>query len=83
MRVPAAAQILRMSGLFSLLGPEAMREMQEAVAAHEGCRLYGSLPVPRVAGDFHVSVSASGYQIVREVGFCVLPSLVLRRSSLL
>ena len=49
--------------------------MDEAIAAQEGCRLYGSLPVPRVAGDFHVSVNAQGMQALRQVAtFALLPA---------
>jgi hypothetical protein len=60
-------QLLRLSGLLQLAGPEAMREMQDAIVAHEGCQLYGSLPVPRVAGNFHLSVNAQSFHIMRQV----------------
>ena len=43
-----------------------MREMQEALAAHEGCNLYGSLPVPRVAGDIHVTANTQSGMILRQ-----------------
>ncbi len=60
-------QMLRLSGLFAMAGPEALREMQEAIVAREGCQLYGSLPVPRVAGNFYLSVNAQSFHVMRQV----------------
>lgn len=60
-------QLLRLSGILQLAGPEAMRDMQEAIAAHEGCELHGKLPVPRVAGNFHLSVHAQSFYVLRQV----------------
>jgi len=62
----ASAQLLRMSGLFQMAGPEAMHAMQVALEAREGCRLKGSLPIPRVAGDFHFSVNSQSFFLMRE-----------------
>jgi hypothetical protein len=57
-----------------------MREMQDAIIAHEGCQLYGSLPVPRVAGNFHLSVNAQSFHIMRQVRAHVAPHAARRRA---
>ena len=62
-----AVQLLRMTGLLQLAGPEALREMQDAFAAGEGCRVHGTLPVPRVAGDFQLSINAQSLYMLRQV----------------
>ena len=59
-----------MTGLLQLVGPEALREMQDAFAAGEGCRVHGTLPVPRVAGDFQLSINAQSLYMLRQV--CLL-----------
>jgi hypothetical protein len=58
---------LRLSGLLQLAGPEAQRETQEALAAHEGCVVRGKLPVPRVAGSFQLSVTAQSFFMTHQV----------------
>ena len=64
-------QLLRMTGLLQLAGPEALREMQDAFIAGEGCRIHGTLPVPRVAGDFQLSINAQSLYMLRQVR-CVI-----------
>jgi hypothetical protein len=56
-----------MTGLLQLVGPEALREMQDAFTAGEGCRIHGGLPVPRVAGDFQLSINAQSLYMLRQV----------------
>ena len=40
--------------------------MQEAFIAGEGCRIHGTLPVPRVAGDFQLSINAQSLYMLRQ-----------------
>jgi hypothetical protein len=80
-----------MTGLLQLAGPEALREMQDAFAAGEGCRVHGTLPVPRVAGDFQLSINAQSLYMLRQVRLvsaqtpadgCSLSRRAMRRSRL-
>lgn len=41
--------------------------MMDAFAAGEGCRVHGTLPVPRVAGDFQLSINAQSLYMLRQV----------------
>ena len=49
-----------------LTSPEAMKDMQEALRAREGCQLECKLPVPRVAGSFHISMHAQSFELARQ-----------------
>ena len=40
--------------------------MQDAFIAGEGCRIHGTLPVPRVAGDFQLSIDAQSLYMLRQ-----------------
>ncbi|CAI5521044.1 unnamed protein product, partial [Closterium sp. Naga37s-1] len=42
-------------------------DVQKAMAAGEGCQLYGHLSVERVAGNFHVSVHGQSYLVLQQV----------------
>ncbi|GJP41144.1 hypothetical protein CLOM_g828 [Closterium sp. NIES-68] len=42
-------------------------DVQKAMAAGEGCQLYGHLAVERVAGNFHVSVHGQSYMVLQQV----------------
>eukprot|EP00245_Coleochaete_scutata_P010511 TRINITY_DN3696_c0_g3_i1.p1 TRINITY_DN3696_c0_g3~~TRINITY_DN3696_c0_g3_i1.p1 ORF type:complete len:351 (+),score=56.23 TRINITY_DN3696_c0_g3_i1:119-1171(+) len=44
-----------------------IQSIQDAMAAHEGCMVYGRLDVERVAGNFHVSVHGQSYYVLQRV----------------
>ena len=41
--------------------------MNQAVASHEGCHVYGWLDVKRVAANFHISVHVEDYMMLAQV----------------
>ncbi len=41
--------------------------LNEAVDAHEGCNVKGWIDVQRVAGNFHISVHADNFMMLRKV----------------
>ena len=41
--------------------------MNQAVASHEGCHVYGWLDVKRVAANFHISVHVEDYMLLAQV----------------
>lgn len=60
-------QLFLFGGYLQLTSPEAMKDMQDALTAQEGCQMLCKLPVARVAGAFHVSVHSLSFELVRQV----------------
>lgn len=58
--------------------------MNEGVAHHEGCHVYGWLDVKRVAANFHISVHVEDYMMLAQVRLasCIWEKPILTRPYL-
>ena len=54
--------------------------MNQAVASHEGCHVYGWLDVKRVAANFHISVHVEDYMLLAQVSLRNCPTSSLMKS---
>jgi hypothetical protein len=61
-----AWQFFLLGGLLQLTSPEALKDMQDGLRAREGCQLECKLPIPRVAGSFHISMHSQSYELARQ-----------------
>lgn len=60
-------QIFGGGHMIQLVSPQTVTHVREAVRAHEGCRVHGTIRVPRVSGSFHFSVHAASFDVLQQV----------------
>ena len=53
--------------MIQLVGPETVAQVEQAMRAHEGCRVQGKVQVAKVAGNFHIGVHSHSFQLLQEV----------------